>query len=128
MIIIETTTIFVLGGLAYGLLEIIWRGHTHWSMLVTGGLCSMLLYVISNRGKERLWQKCIMGSAVITTVEFIAGIIINIKLGWKVWDYSKMSFNLFGQICPQYSLLWTALSAPALLVCRKMKKRLFSHQ
>ena len=31
---------WAIGGLLYGLLEIIWRGHTHWTMIVlAAALC-----------------------------------------------------------------------------------------
>ena len=37
-------TVFLLGGCAYGLLEVLYRGHTHWTMLVTGGACVLTLF------------------------------------------------------------------------------------
>lgn len=46
----------------------------------------------------------------ITVVEFVAGLILNIWLGLGVWDYSAMPGNLMGQICPQFFLVWIALS------------------
>ena len=38
--------VFVLGGGAYGLMEILFRGHTHWTMLVTGGACALTLFYV----------------------------------------------------------------------------------
>ena len=38
--------VFVLGGGAYGLMEILFRGHTHWTMLVTGGACVLTLFYL----------------------------------------------------------------------------------
>ena len=38
--------VFVLGGGAYGLMEILFRGHTHWTMLVTGGACALTLFYL----------------------------------------------------------------------------------
>lgn len=37
---------FLLGGCAYGLLEVLYRGHTHWTMLVTGGACVLTLFYL----------------------------------------------------------------------------------
>ena len=31
--------LFSFGALGYGLIEILWRGHTHPSMLTAGGIC-----------------------------------------------------------------------------------------
>ena len=39
--------VFVLGGSAYGLMEILFRGHTHWTMVITGGACILTLYLLS---------------------------------------------------------------------------------
>ena len=31
--------LFDVGGLLYVLIELIWRGHSHWTMFILGGLC-----------------------------------------------------------------------------------------
>lgn len=108
--------IFCGGGLLYGLIEILFRGFTHWSMLITGGICCVILHSVSTRSIWPLWQKCILGGAAITAVEFVAGAIVNISLGWGVWDYSAQPLNLMGQICPLFSLAWTGLSIPAMYI------------
>lgn len=111
--------IFAGGGLAYGLIEILFRGFTHWSMLIAGGVCCLILYTVSRQSSWRLWQKCVLGGAIITTVEFVAGAIVNIALGWAVWDYSSRPLNFMGQICPLFSLAWTGLSLPAVYILQK---------
>ena len=40
---LHCAAVFSLGGLGYGGIEILWRGATHWSMLLTGGVCLLLL-------------------------------------------------------------------------------------
>ena len=40
--------IYAAGGLLYGLIEILWRGWTHWSMVLCGGLCFLMMYLISD--------------------------------------------------------------------------------
>ena len=40
--------VFVLGGSAYGLMEILFRGHTHWTMVITGGACILTLYLLAD--------------------------------------------------------------------------------
>lgn len=56
--------------------------------------------------------RCAAGSAAITTVEFLFGCVFNLGLGMKVWDYSSEAFNIAGQVCARYSILWFFLSAP----------------
>lgn len=103
--------LFSIGAVGYGLIELLWRGYTHWSMLTAGGLCFVFFGTVSEKFKKAgLFIKGIIGSAFITSVELIFGIIFNIILKKNVWDYSRMPFNLRGQICAGYSFLWLLLS------------------
>ena len=67
---------------------------------------------ITRRDLAMRWQMA-AGAIIITLLELIAGIIVNIILGWNVWDYSNLPGNLLGQICPQFTVLWFLLSAVA---------------
>ena len=118
--ILEYCTVYTLGALGYGCLELLFRGYTHWSMLLTGGLCLLLLYLIAVRSNWSLPQQWIAGAVIITTLEFLVGIVVNLYLGWDVWDYSNRSLNLFGQICPLFSLFWLVLCIPVSSFCRKL--------
>lgn len=116
--------VFSLGSVIYSLLEIIWRGYTHWTMALTGGFCLSCIYAFNDRvPRAKLWQKCLVGTGVITASEFGVGMLVNRTLHWNVWDYSDMPMNLCGQICPVYSLLWFLLCIPAVGVCSAMKAR-----
>ncbi len=102
--------IFLLGGQGYCTLEMIWRGRTHYSMFFAGGIILMLLFFIAQEFKKApLIMKCLSGAIVITAVEFIFGIIFNLKYHMNVWDYSNLPLNLSGQICLLYSFLWFLL-------------------
>ena len=104
-------TIFSIGAIGYGLIELLWRGHTHWSMLFAGGMSSLGLSKISSRLKNsNLFIKALAGCGFITTIEFLFGLLFNIVLKRKVWDYSKMPLNIGGQICALYSFFWLVLS------------------
>lgn len=119
----EYLLIYTIGGLIYGALELIWRGWTHWTMLLCGGLCFLLMYLISALDLS-LVRKCVLCAAAITTVEFLTGCLVNLRLGWGVWDYSSMPYNLFGQICPQFLLIWLGLSLPGLGLCKLLRSLL----
>ena len=125
MLIFELLTVFSLGGVAYGGIELLWRGHTHWTMLLLGGLCCVAIYLIASRSGLGLIRQYILCAAVITTLEFVTGAVVNRALGWSVWDYSAMRFNLCGQICARYTLYWLALSIPACALSRLAYGRLF---
>lgn len=107
--------IAVIGGLAYIGIEILWRGHTHWSMGVLGGVCFVLIGLQDEMQKHPpLWFQMLQGAAMVTGLEFLTGMIVNVWLGWNVWDYSDIPGNLMGQVCPQFSVAWFFLSAAAI--------------
>ena len=124
----EYPAVFLTGAAGYSLIEIVWRGYTHWSMALTGGICFLFLYIIE-RGyiTEPLWKKCAAGSLFITVCELVVGFVVNILLGWAVWDYSDLTFNIAGQICPLYTVLWFFLCFPVSLVCTGLR-HLYSRQ
>lgn len=110
---IENLILFLFGGAVYSLIEVVFRGYTHWSMTVTGGICLVLMYRrFTARPDDPLMMKCLFGTVTITALEFAAGCIVNLWLDWQVWDYSGMMFNLYGQICPLFSALWFLLTVP----------------
>lgn len=117
----EYPAVFTGGGLIYGMLELLFRGRTHWSMLIAGGVCSALIYAVNAHFRIPLHRKWLLGGVMITTVEFIAGCIVNIRLGWQVWDYSAHPFHIMGQICPAFFALWYLLSIPAVWLCGKVR-------
>ena len=110
--------LFSAGGALYALIEVLWRGHTHWTMSVLGGA----LFVVLGLANEVLpWEvplalQAVLGGLVVTLVELVAGLVLNVWLGLEVWDYSHLPFHLWGQICLEYTLLWMALSAVAVVL------------
>ena len=123
--------LFTFGGIAYALLEILWRRRTHWSMAITGGTCFVSLFRLYKKfPKMTLKRKCIVGSLIITFFEGLCGFIVNVKYKLNVWDYSKCTLNFKGQICPFYSFLWALLCIPISVICKllsKNKKIVWSH-
>lgn len=116
---------FSIGALGYGLIEILWRGYTHFSMLLAGGICFSFFGFLGDEFKKlSLFTKAIIGSAFITTIELIFGYIFNILLGKNVWDYSKLPLNFKGQICLLYSIFWAFLSVLFIPFASKVKRRL----
>lgn len=115
----EAFAAFAAGCAGYPLLELCWRGRTHWSMAAAGGLSLLLVYPLAARKRCRLF--CCKAAAVITAVELLFGIVFNIILKRNVWDYSKIRGNLWGQICLPYCLLWMLLAIPIRWLCRGLR-------
>lgn len=116
--------IYSIGAIGYSILEILWRGYTHWTMGIVGGICFYIIFKINCAFKKsKTLFKCLLCSGAITAVEFISGIIINVILKWNVWDYSRFPFNIKGQICPVYSALWFVLCLPLTRFCKILSKK-----
>ena len=110
--------LLLIGGLIFVLIELITRGWSHWTMFILGGICfiSMGLFNEDIDWDMPLLLQMFCGGAVITLLEFSTGFIVNLWLGWAVWDYSKEWGNLLGQICPQASVIWFLLSAAGIIL------------
>ena len=109
---------FLSGGIGYNLMEIFWRGYTHWTMGLAGGISFLSIYMINNYfGEFSLFLRSLLGALSITLVEFVFGLIFNLKLKWNIWDYSDMMFHVKGQICLPYSLLWFCLCLVLFPLC-----------
>ena len=116
----EVLTVYAIGSIGYRMIEVLWRGRTHWSMALAGGTVLLLLWSVREKGSLIFF---LFASAVlITLTEFIFGVIFNIYLNLNVWDYSGMAFNLMGQVCLPYTLLWFALGLPVYYIVGQIKK------
>lgn len=110
----------LIGGGGYCLIEILWRGRTHYSMFFAGAIVLSSFYYITNRFSFPFWLKCIIGMIIITGVELIFGIVFNMIMKENVWDYSNMPLNLLGQICVPFSAIWFAISGAVFKVLEKI--------
>ena len=103
--------LFIIGAVGYAAIEVIWRGRTHWSMMIAGGLCFVIFSLVAGwlQGRSIL-IKAVVCAIGVTAVEFIFGVIFNLWLGLGVWDYSSMPMNILGQICLPFTLLWGGIA------------------
>lgn len=114
-LIIYYFLLFGIGCFGYGLIEILWRGYTHPSMGIAGGISFCLISIIQKNFSElQLVYRCLLSGLSITVIELIFGIIFNIILNENVWNYSRIPLNFYGQICLLYTVLWCFLSIPLL--------------
>ncbi len=121
--VVTDICLFSFGYAAYSLIELAWRRYTHFTMGIAGGLCFLMLYRIYKKHYSlSLLKKCLIGSGVITAVEFCFGCLLNLQLKLNIWDYSALPFNIFGQICPLFSLIWAALCIPICYLTKKISK------
>lgn len=115
--IYNNVILWLTGGIIYFYMEIAFRGYSHFSMLICGGVCFITVgcmgrKILANSKNMLVALPKIMvsGMLIITFYEFLTGVLVNKVLGWNVWDYSEQKYNVMGQICLVYSLLWSVLS------------------
>lgn len=129
-LIVHHAAMAAIGGICYNGMELLWRGRTHWSMFLVGGICFELIGRIHTRLWDRpLVLRCALCSLAVTAVELVSGCIVNRWLGLGVWDYSGMRYHILGQVCLAYSLLWMLLSAvacPLYRMVNRMVERFFA--
>ncbi len=119
--VLKLLCIWFLMGMVYFVIEGIWRipkgGDANISMLFVGGLCGLLIGSINQIPKfynMSVFKQSLIGTGIVLVIEYIAGYILNIKMGLDIWDYSDMFFNINGQICLEFGLLWLLLMPAAI--------------
>ncbi|HBA64187.1 MAG TPA: hypothetical protein DCZ20_10060 [Lachnospiraceae bacterium] len=114
----EYTFLFALGGCIYYSVEILFRGFSHWSMFILGGLalwfCTWQGLLVS--WQDPLWRQMLRSILFVTALEFITGLIVNKYYHLAVWDYTDQPFQLFGQICLPFTILFSGLCAVGILL------------
>ena len=116
--IILELLLFSIGGIMYYGIEIIWRGHSHYSMIIVGGLCFVIIGLINEclSYETKFEYQVLIGDLVVTMIELVAGFILNIHMGLNIWDYSNLPLNVCGQICVPFMFLWLILVAIAIIL------------
>ena len=110
----------------YYSIEVLYRGYSHWSMFLLGGLCGVLIGLLNEKNKTiSIWKQGLYGACIVTILEFIVGLIINLGLNWNIWDYSNVPFNILGQICLPFSIIWYGLSIICVFLDDWLRKILF---
>jgi uncharacterized membrane protein len=115
------------GGVIYGLIEILFRCYTHCTMVIVGGVCFLAIGSVNRLmpDDEGLIARGAVGAIVVTLIELLSGIVINLWLGMEVWDYSNMPLNILGQICLPFSLAWMGVSIAAILLYDSLRACFF---
>ena len=113
------------GGSAYVTLEVLWRGRSHWTMFALAAVVFVIIGLLNERRCLPLAAQAILGAVIATACELAVGCVVNLWLGWGVWDYSHMPGNLWGQICPQFAALWVLVAAVAVVLDDVIRWRFF---
>ncbi|HHV46091.1 MAG TPA: hypothetical protein GXX53_04170 [Tissierellia bacterium] len=123
--------LLIIGGNLYYILEVLWRGYSHFTMFMLGGICFILVGLINEisiTSNMPLIIQQFIAAIIITSLELVFGLVFNIWLGLNIWDYSSLRFNFMGQICLMFSILWFFLSLPAILLDDYLRYWIFGEE
>lgn len=122
--------LWLTGGAIYVLIELAWRGYSHWSMFILGGMCFILIGLLNELWSwdTPIWKQMLSGTVIVTILEFITGCVVNLLWNMNVWDYSNLPFNILGQVCLLFSVLWFFLSAVAIMLDDYLRWKWFDEE
>ena len=122
--------LFAIGGMAYFLLEVLVRGYSHYSMFLCGGACFLCCALLNENMKIKMSfiSQMVLSALIITALEFITGLIVNIWLKMDIWDYSQLPYNFMGQICLLYSIFWFLVSSVAIVLDDFLRYKIFNEE
>ena len=89
--IIPYGSIFIISGLIYTMLELMWRGRTHWTMFLCAGLCGLVMANVNNNLLEfdtDFLKQVVVSALCCTGFEFLFGIMFN--RDFSIWDYREL--------------------------------------
>lgn len=118
--------LFVFGGSAYYGIELLWRGYSHWSMFILGGLC--FIYAGMQNRQQPLWKQILKVDVFVVAAEFVTGCIVNLWLGWHIWDYSNLHPNILGQTSLLYAILFLPLCCLAIILNEYLRYLLYQEE
>ena len=125
--------LWIIIGMMYFSLEGIWHipsgGYANIVMLPIGGLCGVLVGAINQVPKfynMKVVYQSLISTGIILIVELVCGILVNLVLGLHIWDYSDRPFNILGQICLHYGVLWFLISPFAIWLEDNIRYRLWN--
>ena len=94
-------------------------GYTSLWMFPVGGVCGLLIGLMNEKilaAKLPSRLQVLLGGVIITAIELVSGLVLNVWLDLGIWDYSTFPLNFMGQICLPASLLWVAMTPLAMWI------------
>ena len=120
-----------IGGVTYVLIELAYRSYSHISMYFLAFILFIVLGLLNEcfSWETPFWKQCVLGAIIVTILELITGYIVNIWLGWNVWNYSNLPCSFFdGQINLFFSIAWFFLSGVAIVLDDWLRYWLFKEE
>lgn len=120
---LKPLALFAVGGSIYYLIEFVYKtfisgGILHWSMFLLGGLCFLIIGALNENlpWEMSIVKQGLIGAIIVTVLEFVFGIVLNTILKLNIWDYSHLPFNIMGQVCLPFTIVWFFLAIIAIML------------
>lgn len=122
--------LFHFGGGTYTTIELLYRNETYIQMYVLGGICFLVCGLLNEfyKWETPLVKQVLIGGFATTLLEFITGMIFNVWLGMNMWSYEGLKFNIYGQIAPQFIVIWLLLALLAIILDDVIRWRFFNEE
>ena len=126
--VIKLAFIFMIGGSAGWIMELIFRRIAHKKWINPGflvgpclplygnGLVALYLVCSADYGfiQSLVWRAVfivVLLAVLMTVVEYVTGLIFIKGMKVRLWDYSDRKGNIQGIICPLFSFFWAIIGA-----------------
>ena len=103
-----------IGGSLYYVFEQLFRGFSHWSMFLLGGICFLFIYLQGSKigWDEPLWKQILRCDIFVVSMEFMTGIVVNC-----MW-----------QICLPFAIIFAGLCAVGIFLSSYLACYLFGEE
>ena len=114
--------LFLSCGFIYCMIEILFRGWSHWSMFVLTGFLGV--FCVDSINNTLSFDCDYIAQILISTIlctlsEGVCGLIVNVWLQLNVWDYSNMPWGtfFFGQCNVLFCFAWMLIISIIIFYC-----------
>lgn len=128
-LLLKYSVLFSYGGMLYVCIELMFRGRSDITMMFCGAISFVLIGLLNQIipwKMSLLVQSIICGFLIVTPIEYLFGILFN--QNFNIWDYRTQLFNVNGQICLLFSILWCLLSVIGIILDDYLRYWLFDEE
>ena len=128
--IIKYIVLFIAFSALYVWIEIMFRNRSDRSMVFLSGTVGIIIGLCNNIipwSMTLVQQALIGGFLIVTPMEYIVGkYLVNQDL--TIWNYSGMVWNIDGQICLLFTLIWCVISLGVIVLDDYLRYFIFGEE
>lgn len=108
---VKYVLLLTFSGYTYVCMELLFRGRSDITMMFCASLCVVPMICLNNKFTYEVdfLLQIALSTIYATLIEYCFGMIFNTD--YHIWDYRNMPFNIDGQICLPFSLIWALIAA-----------------